>query len=55
VSAYADEFAAFHLGQINRKRGWLIELLEKAGAWACSELVERSEVALGQRLRDRGI
>jgi hypothetical protein len=28
-SAYADEFAAFHLGQINKKLGRLIELLEQ--------------------------
>jgi hypothetical protein len=27
-SAYADEYAAFHLGQINQKLGRLIELLE---------------------------
>ena len=27
-SAYADEFAAFQLGQINKKLGRLIELLE---------------------------
>jgi hypothetical protein len=27
-SAYADEFAAYHLGQINKKLGRLIELLE---------------------------
>ncbi len=29
-SAYADEFAAHHLGQINRKLGRLIELLEQS-------------------------
>jgi hypothetical protein len=28
-SAYADEFAAYHLGQIDRKLGRLIELLEQ--------------------------
>ncbi len=28
-SAYADEYAAFHLGQINQKLGRLIELLER--------------------------
>lgn len=28
-SAYADEFAAFHLGQIDKKLGRLIELLEQ--------------------------
>ena len=28
-SAYADEFAAYHLGQINKKLGRLIELLEQ--------------------------
>ncbi len=27
--AYADEYAAFHLGQINRKLGRLIELMEQ--------------------------
>jgi hypothetical protein len=27
-SAYADEFAAYHLGQIDKKLGRLIELLE---------------------------
>ncbi len=31
-SAYADEFAAFHLGQIDKKLGRLIELLERNGA-----------------------
>lgn len=31
-SAYADEYAAFHLGQINQKLGRLIELLERAAA-----------------------
>lgn len=30
-SAYADEYAAYHLGQINRKLGRLIELLEQSG------------------------
>lgn len=29
-SAYADEYAAFHLGQINQKLGRLIELMEHA-------------------------
>jgi hypothetical protein len=29
-SAYADEYAAFHLGQINQKLGRLIELMERA-------------------------
>ena len=29
-AAYADEYAAFHLGQINRKLGRLIELLEQS-------------------------
>lgn len=29
-SAYADEYAAYHLGQINQKLGRLIELLERA-------------------------
>lgn len=28
-TAYAEEFAAFHLGQIDKKLGRLIELLEK--------------------------
>ena len=28
-SAYADEFAAYHLGQIDKKLGRLIELLEQ--------------------------
>jgi len=28
-SAYAGEFAAFHLGQIDKKLGRLIELLEQ--------------------------
>ena len=28
-SAYADEFAAYHLGQIDKKLGRLIELLER--------------------------
>jgi hypothetical protein len=28
-SAYADEFAAYQLGQINKKLGRLIELLEQ--------------------------
>jgi hypothetical protein len=28
-SAYADEFAAYHLGQINKKLGRLIELMEQ--------------------------
>jgi hypothetical protein len=28
-SAYADEYAAFQLGQINHKLGQLIELLER--------------------------
>lgn len=28
-SAYADEYAAFHLGEINQKLGRLIELLER--------------------------
>jgi hypothetical protein len=28
-SAYADEYAAFHLGQINQKLGRLIELMER--------------------------
>ena len=31
-SAYAGEFAAFHLGQINQKLGRLIELLEQKAA-----------------------
>ena len=30
--AYADEFAAYSLGQINRKLGRLIELLERQAA-----------------------
>ena len=29
-SAYADEFAAYHLGQIDKKLGRLIELLEQS-------------------------
>jgi hypothetical protein len=29
-NAYANEYAAHHLGQINRKLGRLIELLEKS-------------------------
>jgi hypothetical protein len=29
-SAYADEFAAYHLGQIDKKLGRLIELMEQA-------------------------
>jgi hypothetical protein len=29
-SAYADEFAAFQLGQIDKKLGRLIELLEES-------------------------
>ena len=29
-TAYADEYAAFHLGQINQKLGRLIELMERA-------------------------
>ena len=29
-SAYADEFAAYHLGQIDKKLGHLIELLEQS-------------------------
>jgi hypothetical protein len=28
-AAYAEEFAAYHLGQINRKLGRLIEIMEK--------------------------
>ncbi len=28
-TAYADEYAAFHLGQINQKLGRLIELMER--------------------------
>ncbi len=28
-AAYAEEYAAFHLGQINRKLGRLIELMEQ--------------------------
>jgi hypothetical protein len=28
-TAYAEEFAAYHLGQIDKKLGRLIELLEK--------------------------
>lgn len=28
-SAYADEYADFHLGQINQKLGRLIELMER--------------------------
>jgi hypothetical protein len=28
--AYANEYAAFHLGQINQKLGRLIELLERS-------------------------
>jgi hypothetical protein len=31
-SAYADEFAAHHLGQINKKLGRLIELLEQGAS-----------------------
>jgi hypothetical protein len=31
-TAYADEYAAFHLGQINQKLGRLIELLERSAA-----------------------
>jgi hypothetical protein len=31
-SAYADEFAAHQLGQINRKLGRLIELLEQSAS-----------------------
>jgi hypothetical protein len=31
-SAYADEFAAYHLGQINKKLGRLIELLEQGAS-----------------------
>jgi hypothetical protein len=30
-TAYAEEYAAYHLGQINRKLGRLIELLERSG------------------------
>ena len=30
-SAYAEEFAAFQLGQINKKLGRLVELLEQGG------------------------
>lgn len=30
-SAYAVEFAAYHLGQIDKKLGRLIELLEQGG------------------------
>jgi hypothetical protein len=29
-SAYADEFTAYHLGQIDKKLGRLIELLEQS-------------------------
>jgi hypothetical protein len=29
-SAYADEFAAYHLGQIDKKLGRLIQLLEQS-------------------------
>ena len=29
--AYAEEFSAYHLGQINLKLGRLIELMEKRG------------------------
>ena len=29
-AAYADEYSAFHLGQINMKLGRLIELLEQS-------------------------
>ena len=29
-SAYADEYAAFHLGEINQKLGRLIELMERS-------------------------
>ena len=29
-SAYAEEFAAYHLGQIDKKLGRLIELLEQS-------------------------
>jgi hypothetical protein len=29
-AAYANEYAAFHLGQINQKLGRLIELLERS-------------------------
>ena len=29
-SAYADEFAAYHLGQIDKKLGRLIELMEQS-------------------------
>lgn len=31
-NAYANEYAAFHLGQINRKIGRLIALLEQSAA-----------------------
>jgi hypothetical protein len=31
-SAYADEFAAYHLGQIDKKLGRLIELLEQGAS-----------------------
>ena len=29
-TAYADEYSAYHLGQINKKLGRLIELLEQS-------------------------
>jgi hypothetical protein len=31
-SAYADEFAAYHLGRIDKKLGRLIELLEQGAS-----------------------
>jgi hypothetical protein len=31
-SAYAQEFTAFHLGQIDKKLGRLIELMEQSAA-----------------------
>ena len=31
-AAYAGEFAAYHMGQINKKLGRLIELLEQGSA-----------------------
>jgi hypothetical protein len=30
-AAYAEEFAAYHLGQINKKLGRLIEIMEQRG------------------------
>lgn len=41
-AAYANEYAAFHLGQINQKLGRLIEILERSAPRIQNSISEQS-------------